>query len=85
MFTRQPWLHTLTLTDVFHNDDLTLEEKRDAIVRRIKAAPWYSEDDDDLYWLVDELADVDTDSYFDAVFNAFYDWADDHRVWVETV
>lgn len=78
------WKHTLYLKDVFHDDDMTLEQRRDAIVARIKAAPFWHGGEWELADIVDELADVDTPSYFDAVWNAFYDWADANRVWVET-
>ena len=84
MLNRGPWLHKLRLADVFHNDDLTLEQRRDEIVRRIKAAPFYDEEDYDLFYIVDELADTDTAEWMDQVWDAFYDWADINRVWVET-
>jgi hypothetical protein len=84
VFTRQPWLHKLQLADVFHNETYTREQRRDEIVKRIKAAPFYDEDDYDLFYIVDELADTDTAEWMDQVWDAFYDWADEHRVWVAT-
>lgn len=83
------------VSDVFHNDDLTFEQKRDAIVARIKRLPAYkqaeasyadpdSDYDKDLYNLVDEMSDVDDVQHFDFVWSAFYDWADYARVWVKT-
>lgn len=78
------WLHTLRLADVFHNDDMTREQRRDAIVERIRSAPFYDEDDFELVGTVDELAETDTAEYMDQVWDAFYDWADINRVWVET-
>ena len=79
------WDHKLDVSDIFHNDDLTLEEKRDHIVARIKAAPFFDPDDLELDELVDELGQVDDTGYFDQVWNAFYDWCDiDKRVWIET-
>lgn len=80
------WQHKLDVSNVFHNDDLTLIEKRDQIVARLKAGPWVPTDEDDLYefeMLVEELAEVDDEQYFNQVWASIYDWADtDHRLWV---
>lgn len=84
MLNRGPWLHKLRLADVFHNEAYTREQRRDEIVRRIRAARFYDEEACELVEIVDELAETDTAEYMDQVWDAFYDWADDHRVWVET-
>lgn len=78
------WTHRLHLGDVFHNDDMTFEARRGAIVRRIKAARFYSDDNWTLWSVVDELADTTDPEDFDNVWDAFYDWADSNRVWVDT-
>lgn len=82
------WKHKLELSDLFHNEQFSFEQRRDAIVERIKAQPWYAPaergDDDELWWIIDELADTDNADYFDKVWDAFYDWADSVRVWVNT-
>ena len=78
------WGHRLNLGDVFHDDDLTFEAKRDEIVCRIKAARWYDEDDTTLWSLVDELADTEHIDEFDVVWDHLYDWFDAERVWVVT-
>ena len=93
------WSGTLNLTDVFHNDDLTFTEKRDKIVARIKRLRRYRTatdivenhpesddyyDADNLLSLVEELGDVETVADFDTVFDGFYDWADQARIWVKT-
>jgi hypothetical protein len=76
------WSYELNVSDVFHNDALTLTEKRDKIVARIRRASWSAltgvED------VVDELADVETVRDFDDAWSTFYDVADHHRVWVVT-
>ena len=83
------WKNRLNLGDIFQDDDMPLEEKRDVIVARIKASGWYRREikrDDccDLFYIVDELADVDSDDYFNVVWNALYDWCDvDKRVWLD--
>ena len=97
---RPSWEGRLNLTDVFHNDALTLTQKRDAIVARIKHLAAYKRAadivvnhmDSDDYWdaesiveLVDEMAVVETVKDFDAVWDAFYDWADEARIWIATI
>ena len=63
--------------------------RRDLIVGRIKMLSRYVEDheredfDEDLWWIVDEMSDVQNEDDFDMIWDAFYDWADSHRVWVE--
>lgn len=84
----RPWNHSLELYDVWKDEDRSFEERRDVIVERIKAMPLYVEDhehedfDDELWWIVDEMGDTDTEDYFNICWDAFYDWADDMRVWV---
>ena len=93
------WTATLRLGDLFHNEDLTFEAKRDGIVARTRRLPQvtqaqdvidnHPESDDyynaeDLINILEELADTKDVPEFDGVFSAFYDWADIARVWVET-
>jgi hypothetical protein len=79
------WNHKLQLGDVFHNEALTIEQKRNEIVHRIKVSNFYDEENDGELWeIVDELSGVQDVDEFDAVWDRFYDWADYARVWVET-
>ena len=80
------WAHHINLADVFHNDDPTFEEKRDAIVRRIRATMWFKgcHQDDDLVYLVEELAETEDSTSFDDLWDDFYDIADADRVWITT-
>lgn len=80
------WAHKINLADVFHNDEMTFEEKRDAIVRRIRATTWFKDYDeyDDLPQLVEELADAEDTDAFDGVWDCIYDIADADRVWIAT-
>lgn len=78
------WNHTLALGDVFRNEDMPFEARRDEIVRRIKAARWYDEDDSTLWHVVDELADTTDPDDFDEPWDEFYDWCDANRVWIDT-
>ena len=84
------WKHQLKLGDVFHNDDMTFDARRDAIVARIRATGWYKrtvagEDGYELTDIVDDLADTKGADTFDEIWSNFYDWCDENRVWVETV
>lgn len=81
------WDHRLQLGDVFHNEDMPFEQRRDEIVRRIKAARFYRTDDRSLSLddIVDELADAEDYDEFDDAWDSFYDYADVHRIWVETI
>lgn len=81
---RREWEYTLRLGDIFHNEDMSFEQKRDEIVRRIKAAGFWDEDDYDLGEAVELLAEAEDVRDFDVYWDQFYDWADDNRVWVDT-
>ena len=80
------WEHHINLRDVFHNDDLPFEQKRDAIIRRIRATTWFKDchQDDDLVYLVEELAETEDATSFDDLWRDFYDIADADRVWIAT-
>lgn len=80
------WDRAIRLADVFHNDALTFEQRRDAIVKRIRNSGWLDGKDefDDLVMAVEELAETDDVKWFDTVWNAIYDHADYDRVWIAT-
>lgn len=78
------WDHTLKLKDIFHNDELPFEKKRDEIVRRIKSSKFYDKDNYDLWNVVDDLSRAKNVAEFDQDWDAFYDYADSARIWVET-
>lgn len=80
------WEHTIDLSDVFHNDQLTFEQRRDEIVRRLRAHRWVADRDefDDLVEIVDNLADAADTEEFDGWWSDLYDHADYDRVWIET-
>lgn len=83
---RPIWDVTLYLGDVFHNEDLTFEEKRDEIVQRIQNSGWLEATDSDTFAeLVEELGDTDDVEEFDQVWDLIYDQANLDRVWIETV
>jgi hypothetical protein len=80
------WEHKINLADVFHNDDLTFEQKRDTIVARLRATTWFKQYDeyDDLPQFVEELADAEDKYAFNSPWDCIYDIADADRVWIAT-
>jgi len=80
------WDRTLNLRDVFHNDALTFEEKRDAIVQRLRNSGWLDGRDmfDDLVLAVEGLETAEDGNEFDEWFGIVYDHADYDRVWIAT-
>ena len=80
------WESKLRLADVFHNDDMTFEQRRDAIAARIRATRWFKSYDeyDDLPMFVEELAGTEDNASFNAVWDEIYDIADTDRVWIAT-
>jgi hypothetical protein len=75
------WNQKIKLGDVWSNDDLSWEEKRDAIIPRLRRL---SDDEfGGLEALLDELAGTDTVEYFDEVWGAIYDYGDDYRIWID--
>lgn len=80
------WNHRLDLRDVFHDESRSFEEKRDEIVRRIRAASWFRTSDRSLFLddIVDELADAQDGGEWDGPWDEFYDYADRERIWVAT-
>lgn len=76
------WKFVLNIADIWNNEDLTWDVQRNFIVRRIKRAKFYNEDDTDFVELVEELEFADDVEDFDNAWSWFYDWADANRVWV---
>lgn len=83
------WAGRLNVGDLFHNDDLTFIEKRDAIVARIKATRWYKDADphqwEGLHDVVENLATEESPDDFDYWWDQLYDIADVDRIWIETI
>lgn len=82
------WVETINVRDVFHNDDMTFEEIRDTIARRLRASTWIRDRDqdgfDELGEIVDNIADAATVSEFDGWWAELYDHADRDRIWIAT-
>ena len=79
------WNYTLNLKDFFHDEEMSFEQKRDEIVRRIKASKFWSDDKLVLSSIVDDLECASDVYEFDDPWNVFYDYADLERIWVALV
>jgi hypothetical protein len=82
------WKYKTYLGDVFQDDDMPLLEKRDTLVQRIKSTTWYeagTRDDDysELWWIIDELADVEDENHFNLCWEALYDYCDAELIWLD--
>ncbi len=79
------WAKTIRLGTVWKNPDLTFEQRRDAIVRRLRASGWleHSDFDDELGAVIDELAGSADPDAFDSTWNDLYILADWDRVWID--
>ena len=79
------WKHKVDVSDVFHDDDLTLGEKAQTIATRL--ARFTGDDDTMLDELLEELCDAGHEGdvrWFDSTWSGIYDWADSERVWITT-
>lgn len=80
------WAQKIDLSAVFHNEELGFIEKRDAIVRILRASKWVKDADEfgRLVEIVDNLAEVEDEDEFDGWWDELYDEADYDRVWITT-
>ena len=80
------WNKTIDIKGILRDEDLTFEEKRDAIAAKVKASSWYKEQDSAdfpvLHQIVEEMEDCDEVEWFDSTLTALYDEADYDRVWL---
>jgi hypothetical protein len=81
------WLKKIPLGDVFHNEEMTFEQRRDETVRRLRSSGWLTmtADDFDLSDMFDELGETRDGNEFDEVWDRIYDQADYDRVWIGTL
>lgn len=80
------WDRKISVAGVFHNDAMTFPERRDAIVRRLRASTWFKSKNecDDLPMFVEELSAAQNVDDFNSAWDAIYDEADYDRVWITT-
>lgn len=76
------WRYKVDVKEAFDEDnDMTFEQRRDHCVAALRNVTHKSHT---LRDLVDELADTDTEDYFNKVWSEIYDWADRNLVWIGT-
>lgn len=79
------WDHTFHIADIWKNDELTFEQRRDAITKRMRRQPWFEVFEEDCGIISDLEAAEDPDDW-DEWWDQFYDWCDDgKRVWVKLI
>lgn len=82
------WEREISVADLFHNDRLTFEQRRDAIANRLKDSPWYTSADkaefDGVYDTVHELANAEDAEEFNGWWDELYVLADIDRVYIKT-
>jgi hypothetical protein len=82
------WDRRINLADIWRNEGLTFEQRRDAIVSRLNASPWIKNRDqsgfDQLGDIVYSLSTADDQEEFNGWWGELYDHADIDRVWIAT-
>ncbi len=79
------WTDLSDLSGIAPNSGPLPFAARDMIVARVKASAWHQRDADpfgDLFYALDELADVDTIEWFTQAMEALWDLADRAGVWI---
>jgi hypothetical protein len=79
------WEHKIRLGDVWQDEELDFEQRRNKIVARIRASAWFKGygEFDDLPQIVEELSGIEDADGFDEVWDSLYDIADYDRVWID--
>jgi alkylation response protein AidB-like acyl-CoA dehydrogenase len=82
------WSRRIDVSDVFHSETLTFEERRNAIVKRLKNTGWYQQADpaefDGVHDVINELGGAEDAEEFDGWWDELYDLADHDRVYIRT-
>jgi hypothetical protein len=81
------WRHHIWLGDVFHDDSLSFEERRDAIVARLREDTWIADHDSPPFkarQAIGKMSDAEESDAFDAAWDLMYDWADQNKCWIDT-
>ena len=80
------WANHVNLRDVFNDESLSFEERRDEIVRRLRASSWLRGRDEfeDPMEIIEWLAVAEDAEEFDELWDDLYDHADRERCWIGT-
>lgn len=81
------WAHHISLVDIWKNEAMTFEARRDAVVARLRASGWLKDrdpedQDDEVMEIVWHLGDAPDADEFDGWWDDLYDHADADRVWI---
>lgn len=84
------WDETIDVSEVYRDESLTFEERRDRIVAILKRSRWYRNADphrfDGVHEIIDDhLPYAETYAEFNGWWDELYDHADYDRVWIRTV
>lgn len=85
------WKYKLDLKEDWQRADrkeITAKELADIVIDKITSSAFYSEQDDELQYIIEEFQGLGAnDSFddFDVVWDQFYNWADDNRVWIAII
>lgn len=84
------WNTSITVSDVFNDESLPLETLKTTVISRIRddafcSALLTTDDGCELADILDSLCVVDDEDEFNEAWADLYDWADAHRVWIETI
>lgn len=83
------WVATIDVSEWWKDDFFTETERIQKTARRVEmfSINWDGDYAEELADIAEELTDAaesEDVEWFDIVWGAFYDWADDMRVWVKT-
>lgn len=78
------WAHRVNVADIWNDDDLAFEQKRDGIAARLKASSWLKGRDefDAVVIAVEGLEQAEDYDEFNGWWDELYDHADFDRVWI---
>ncbi len=82
------WKHKFDLKEDWQRakrKEITAKELADIIINKIVNSTFYSNNDDELQDIINELKGMGADDSFDdfdVIWDQFYDWADENKVWV---
>ena len=81
------WKHKVSVADVFHDEDLPFEKRRDGVVLALRMSPATSDglEGEELIVLLEDLAETTNTVEFDSVWDDIYNLADGGKwMWIET-
>lgn len=84
------WKHTIDFNSFWEDEDITVKQKGELAVTKLKPLLKHYPDDSELEEIIEQfecICDCDTFTAlndFDERMHSLYDWADDNNVWINT-